>query len=153
MAFVSNDKLHKRVVPLLLGEDQIFIDGEELKDDLRMLDVHYSALPPEHLEQGLFHFADPPDDDRFLTTRIYRKFGLRVGENISLAPAENKKVSASVLALVDALKAGAKDPASGISRQEFESAQSVSIERRISPQRGKWRVMSREAEAAPQKNN
>jgi hypothetical protein len=30
MGFVSNDKLHKRVVPLLRRDDQIFIDGEEL---------------------------------------------------------------------------------------------------------------------------
>ena len=65
MAFVSNDKLHKRVVPLLLRDDQLFIDGEELKTDLRALDAHYSALPPERLEQGLFSFAEPPDDDRF----------------------------------------------------------------------------------------
>jgi hypothetical protein len=54
MAFVSNDKLHKRVAPLLLCDNQAFIDGEELKRDLHALDIYYSTLPSEQLEQGLF---------------------------------------------------------------------------------------------------
>ena len=91
MVFVSNDKLHKRVVPLLLRPDQAFIDGEELKRDLEALDVHYSGLPAERLEQGLFRFAEPPDDDRFLTTRLYRQFGFRVGDSITLTPGQNEK--------------------------------------------------------------
>jgi hypothetical protein len=52
--------LHKRAVPLLLRDDQLFIDGEELKRDLRALDRHFSSLSPELLEQGLFRFAHPP---------------------------------------------------------------------------------------------
>ena len=35
MVFVSNDKLHKRVVPLFLRDDQSFIVGDDLKADLR----------------------------------------------------------------------------------------------------------------------
>ena len=42
--FVSNDKLHKRVVPLFLREDQSFIVGEDLKADLQSLDTHFSQL-------------------------------------------------------------------------------------------------------------
>ena len=147
MAFVSNDKLHKRVVPLLLRDDQLFIDGEELKRDLQALDIHYSGLPKEQLEQGLFHFAKPPDDDRFLTTRIYRRFGARVDHGIVLAPEQNKKVSTEVLGMVKAMAAEAKKPTSNVSWQEAEDADHISIERKLSAQRGKWRIMSAENEA------
>lgn len=73
MIFASNDNLHRRTVPLFLREDQLFVAGNELKCDLQVLDAHFSALPADQLEQGLFRFAaGPPNDDRFLTTRIYR---------------------------------------------------------------------------------
>jgi hypothetical protein len=146
MAFVSNDKLHKRVVPLLLRPDQTFIDGEELKVDLEALDVHYSGLPAEQLEQGLFRFAEPPDDDRFLTTRLYRQFGFRVGDGITLRPDQNEKIGADVLAKAEAL---AKSPASAdVTWQEAEDADHLTIERKLTARRGKWRVMSPEAEAS-----
>jgi hypothetical protein len=153
MVFVSNDKLHKRIVPLLLRADQLFIDGEELKRDLRALDAHYSALPHEQLEQGLFRFAEPPDDDRFLTTRLYRAFGLRVGQSISLSPDQNKKVGADVLAVVEAMTAQPTSPTSDVAWRPVESADHVTIERRLSVRRGKWRVMSPEAEASARKHN
>jgi hypothetical protein len=146
MAFVSNAKLHKRVVPLLLRPDQSFIDGEELKVDLEALDVHYSGLPAEQLEQGLFRFAEPPDDDRFLTTRLYRQFGFRVGDGITLRPDQNEKIGADVLAKAEAL---AKSPASAdVTWQEAEDADHLTIERKLTARRGKWRVMSPEAEAS-----
>jgi hypothetical protein len=147
MAFVSNDKLHKRVVPLLLRDDQMFIDGAELKSDLAALNAHYSALPPEVQEQGLFRFAKPPDDDRFLTTRIHRRFGFCPDEDISLAPEQNKRVAADVSAIVDGMREEARAPTSAVSWREAEDPHHVSIERKIAPRRGKWRLMSPDAEA------
>jgi hypothetical protein len=146
MAFVSNDKLHKRVVPLLLREDQMFIDGAELKRDLAALNIHYSALPPEVQEHGLFRFAKPPDDDRFLTTRIHRRFGFRLGEDISLAPGQNKRVADDVLAMVEGMRQEAQAPTSAVAWDEAKDTHHISIERKIAPRRGKWRLMSPEAE-------
>jgi len=129
MVFVSNDKLHKRVVPLLLRPDQAFVDGEELKRDLEALDAYYSALPAEQLEQGLFRFAEPPDDDRFLTTRLYRQFGFRVADNITLTPDQNQRIAADVLAKVAIM---AKEPASAdVTWQEVEDANNITIERKL----------------------
>jgi hypothetical protein len=147
MAFVSNDKLHKRVVPLLLREDQLFIDGEELKRDLQQLDQHYSALPTEQLEQGLFQFAEPPDDDRFLTTRVYRRFGFRIDQNIALTPGQNETIGDDVLGMAKGMAAEAKNPTSPVTWQEAEDAPHVTIERKLSVRRGKWRVMSPEVAA------
>jgi hypothetical protein len=108
-AFVSNDKLHKRVAPHLLREDQLFIDAEMFKQDLRALDAHYSDLLAELFEQGLVRFCKPPNDDRFLTTRIHRHFGSLI-ENVSLAPKQSEKVGAHIAAMVDAMKAEAGTP-------------------------------------------
>jgi hypothetical protein len=145
MAFVSNDNLHKRVVPLLLRADQTFVDGEQLKRDLELLDEHYSRLPPEQLEQGLFRFAEPPDDDRFLTTRLYRQFGFRVGDGNILTPDQNEKIGADVLKVAENMT---KSPAINATWQEVEDADHVTIERKLSLRRGKWRVMPPEAEAS-----
>ena len=74
MVFTSKDNLHVRVIPYFLREDQSFVNGIDLKNDLRRLDEHYSALPEEIKEQGLYGFATyPPDDDSYLVTRLWKK--------------------------------------------------------------------------------
>lgn len=37
MVFISNDKLHQYLVPLLLRNDQMFVSGKELKKDLKRI--------------------------------------------------------------------------------------------------------------------
>jgi hypothetical protein len=74
MVFTSQDNLHVRVVPYFLQEDQSFVNGIDLKNDLRKLDEYYSAFPEETKEQGLYGFATyPPDDDSYLVTRLWKK--------------------------------------------------------------------------------
>lgn len=75
MAFLSDDGLHMRTVPLFLNDQQMFISGDELKADLANLNRHYSVLAPEVLDQGIYRFAPyPPIDDAFFTTRLWDKF-------------------------------------------------------------------------------
>jgi hypothetical protein len=70
--FSSSDKLHERVVPLFLRQNQTFVKGQELKADLHKLDEYYSALPEETKARGLHKFADcPPEDTTFLVTRLW----------------------------------------------------------------------------------
>ena len=45
--FVSNDKLHRACARLFLRQDQLFVWGEDLKADLKALDLRYKALPPD----------------------------------------------------------------------------------------------------------
>lgn len=42
--FSSNDKFHKRMIPLVIGEHHTFISGEELKADLKNLVSYRSTL-------------------------------------------------------------------------------------------------------------
>jgi hypothetical protein len=72
--FVSSDKLHRRCAHLFLREDQEFVWGHDLKDDLRKIDEHYKSLPDNIRDKGIDFFAlDPPNDDNFLVTRLWKK--------------------------------------------------------------------------------
>src|SRR5712692_675281 len=72
--FTSNDSLHERMVPVFLRANQTFVKGIELKADLAKLDQHYSRLPKDVTDRGLFHFAAyPPTDSSFLVTKLWDK--------------------------------------------------------------------------------
>ncbi len=74
MVFTSNDKLHAQVVPLFLRENQSFVQGTALKDDLGKLDAHYEALPSEVKARGVIGFAPhPPLDGDFLVSELWDK--------------------------------------------------------------------------------
>lgn len=74
MVFTSKDNLHVRTVPYFLRSDQSFVNGIDLKADLRRIDEYYSAFPEEQKERGLFGFANyPPIDDSYLVTQLWNK--------------------------------------------------------------------------------
>lgn len=142
MAFVSNDKLHKRCVPLFLADNQAFIDGEELKRDLAALDAHYSGLPEEKLAQGIFRIASyPPDDEAFLTTRIWKQLKMPVlPRQPEIRP--DAVPAQKILAMVKELQTKAQRlPPHARHAAEFDDPDHVVIERRIPLKMGKWRTM------------
>ena len=73
--FTSKDNFHVQIVPLFLHPSQTFVNGADLKEDLRRLNEHFSKLPMEELDKGLYSFAQvPPDDETYLTTRLWNKY-------------------------------------------------------------------------------
>ncbi|MGA8616340.1 MAG: hypothetical protein WB760_32525, partial [Xanthobacteraceae bacterium] len=138
----SNDKLHRRSVPLFLRDDQLFVTGADLKRDLQALDAHFSALPQEVLQQGLFRFArHPPNDHRFLTTRIYHRFGFLRDPTVDFNPTQGQKLGSHFRAMVDGMEREAKQPTSRVSAAEAEDAEQTAIQRLIPGRWGKWKVM------------
>jgi hypothetical protein len=72
MAFVSSDKLHRRIAPQFLRSDQSFVWGFDLKSDLERLVDRYKALPQDEQEKGIMKFAHtPPQDGECLVTQIW----------------------------------------------------------------------------------
>jgi hypothetical protein len=70
--FSSRDNFHVQVAPLFMHPAQQFVNGDDLKADLRRLDELYLQLPAETREKGLYTFAQfPPDDSSYLTTRLW----------------------------------------------------------------------------------
>ena len=70
--FASNDKLHKRTVPLFISGKRMFVPGEELKSDMEALASHYEAMSEEVTKTGSMNYVEySPREGDFLTARIY----------------------------------------------------------------------------------
>jgi hypothetical protein len=148
MVFTSNDKLHINLAPLFMRPSQTFVKGTDLKADLARLDAHYSALPEEVRNRGMMTFArQPPEDDAFLTTRLWDKH-LPNWRTKAAEPEElSKEAEAALLDLVHRFneRSTQLDPSTQIPMDEVAA---LSIESKVSLRRGKWRRFSPEVEAA-----
>ncbi|MDO8656570.1 MAG: hypothetical protein Q7K45_04990, partial [Nanoarchaeota archaeon] len=72
MVFISSDKLHKKCAPLFLREDQEFIHGVELKNDLNKIDSYYKTFPDDKKALGIMSFACyPPVHEEFLVSHLW----------------------------------------------------------------------------------
>lgn len=137
--FASNDKLHKRVVPLFLREDQSFVFGENLKADLQQLDVHFSALPEADRNLGFYKIAPtPPEDASFLVTQLWDKHlpgwrQLKQKVKHERNPEEEKKIVAELNRIQEA--AASSDPRE---RLTPEQTQFLQIKRNVLRRKGKW---------------
>src|SRR5262249_39797634 len=72
--FASKDHKNKRLVPLLMMPNQRFVDGDELKADLTLLDRWWETLPREEKIQIRADRGNaPPEDEGSLTFRLWRE--------------------------------------------------------------------------------
>jgi hypothetical protein len=60
MIFVSSDRLHKRVTPLFLRNNQEFVWGPDLKSSLQEIDLYYSLFPDSQKDKGIYALAPNP---------------------------------------------------------------------------------------------
>lgn len=140
MVFTSNDKLHKTLAPFFLRPNQSFISGEELKSDLKKLDTHFDALPPEIKERGVYAFAAaPPHDNSFLTTQLWDKHMSSKWREIrgNLKPNPDSPVGKELMAKIKELEKKVKAEGTAQPTKPGESDQMV-IRRMVSGKRGKW---------------
>jgi hypothetical protein len=148
--FTSSDKLHKRAVPLFLESDQRFIWGEDLKKDLSELDMYFDNLKSkEEKSQGVYSFAwYPPDNNRFLTTRLWDD--MKPSWRLSSGNSNNKNTSQDI-EVPKGLKEHMDKAYEKIKNQEgqkipagfdLEEANDVIIKRMVRGQRGKWQILS-----------
>ena len=147
MMFTSSDKLHARTVPLFLRRDQQFVLGSEMKADLRRLDEHFSAQPPEILERGVMYFEPPYEDDSYLATRLWKQFlpGWQPGRGergeIQMSPESERALVAQFKEASEAPGA----PASEVLRDPDDS-DFLMVRRMVPVRMGKWRILPPEVE-------
>src|SRR5262249_22724508 len=137
---------HRRTAPLFMNDRQIFVFGDELKRDLTALEAYYAARPEHERDEGLFRLAGyPPDDDAYLTTRLYRQFKFRTlidPENVDPASSIPPHVNNKLLKMAEEMEGAARSRlADQFSAGELKDPSHVVIKRTISLQRGKWRLM------------
>lgn len=143
MIFVSNDRLHERCAPCFLQEDQLFLSGRDLKQDLRQLDDHFSALPAEVRERGVLSFAqNPPPEGDYLTTRLWDRFLPRWRRNLT-APKLSPEALEKVRQLAKQMNAA--KPVAGPPTVDTDSAKFVRMRKVIPKTIGKWRMVPPEA--------
>ena len=137
--FTSNDRLHKLLAPLFMRPDQTFIPGEDLKADLKKLDAHYFALPPEDLAKGVYFFASrPPDNTDFLTTRMWDKYQSPKWRGVKgMAPQPHTPAREPFLDSLKEFEKKVEAEGTAIPSRPGESDQMM-IKRLVSGKRGKW---------------
>lgn len=94
--FSSNDKLHRKLAPLLMRDDQDFVTGERLKKDLRQIKSDWEALPEDkhrRLRYALASYPIPSEDS--IIVDLYKRHCLpwdptMVNRAIKLSPEEQK---------------------------------------------------------------
>lgn len=136
--FVSGDNLHKRVAPLFMRKDQLFVWGGELKADLSALNKHYMGLPQDTKDKGIMSFAKkPPIEGDFLTSKLWDLMGTewRTSKKVETPlPKQNNDE------LIDHLKSFKEVPVHSpdFTGYDIDSLDSVSLQRSISKKKGSW---------------
>ncbi|HTV59445.1 MAG TPA: hypothetical protein VMJ93_11300 [Verrucomicrobiae bacterium] len=136
--FTSKDNFHADIVPLFLSSEQTFVNGAELKEDLKSLVAHYEQLPADVLKTGLIHFAAyPPDDAGFLTTRLWDKYlpdwrRIRDMPKPVSDPEEEKRLVEEINRQTDSPELQPSD------EQDIDRMDYATIRRMVHPQKGRW---------------
>jgi hypothetical protein len=151
--FTSKDRFHAQIAPLFLNPRQTFVNGNDLKEDLKRLDEHYSHLPDDVLSQGLMTFAQvPPEDASFLTTRLWDKYLPLWRVKPEGRPGLNDpNIQGEIL---EQIKKFTEDAPSVHPHDEhdLDKLDHVTISRKISARKGKWRRFSEAAEEEMRKS-
>jgi hypothetical protein len=134
-----------QIGPLFLDPEQSFVNGIDLKEDLKRLNALYSALPEEVLKTGLSNFANvPPEDTSYLTTRLWDKHlpawrSLFLGRKKEpMDPEEEKRVVEKINRLAESPDLKPHD------EHDIDKLNYAMIERRLAPKKGKWLRFSEE---------
>lgn len=142
--FTSKDNFHAEIVPLFLTPDQSFVNGIDLKADLKRLDALYSDLTESELNTGLANFARyPPQDLSYLTTRLWDKHlpgwrELAKKPEIATSPQEEKKLIDHLNELSEAPRCEPQES------RTIDDHHFVIVRRKIALKRGKWLRFSEE---------
>lgn len=135
MVFISSDKLHRNCAPLFLRDDQDYVWGIDLKEDLSLLNQHYNNIPDAQKEKGLSSFAlCPPKEGDFLTCKIWdrhlpnwRKF------SEGMEPYKNEKIAADMESFT---KASTLEPEN--IDFDLQNPDSMIVHRSVRLKRGSW---------------
>jgi len=86
MVFSSRDKFHALLAPDLLREDQTFIDGDNLKSDLKGLADNWIQMDESQRAEWLESYRDyPPNDESPMIHNLWQKY-MRPEQNIREGP-------------------------------------------------------------------
>lgn len=144
MVFTSFDRFHDKCAPLFLRNDQVFVWGASLKEDLMKINRYYDGLPESEKEKGLFAFAPrPPKDDDFLIAQLWDRFLPSWRKHLERAAPKNDEASRK---LVEHVKEFVDSKPLRPEQVDFDlsNPDSMVIKRKISKRRGAWWQLSKD---------
>ncbi len=144
--FVSNDKLHTKTAPLFMREDQVFIQGKDLKDALKYLDDYYEKLPDEIKAQGVVKFAQYPPEEENLVSDLWDKYLTLWRQHLEEAKKKtplSKEEQAKIVEEMNRIKENSVPLDHEITSAEADSAMFTSW---VKPRKGKWKLFPPEVE-------
>ena len=105
--FTSNDKFHKKLAPLLLRDNQEFVTGEALKEDLKCIVANLEAGGIDRKRQ----FANkPPIIENSLTFELWKKeYGYPEKERLRQDPEQLEYIKKQMQKFTKAMEGGAVD--------------------------------------------
>ena len=126
-------------MPLFLRDDQSFVRGRDLKDDLRKLDDYYSLLPLEITRGGLHKFAKfLPNCDANLLLQLQDKhlpgWKAKKDSHVELTP-ESQQALMAQLKRIETESVKSATPAADVSMKDLQFAQ---MNRTVARRKGKW---------------
>lgn len=143
MVFASNDSLHKRIAPLFMGDEQTFVHGLELKEDLKRINEYYSQLPDEVKLLGVMKMASyPPENIETLVGKLHDKHLKPWRSKAKDAKAKLLKPEKRDKALLEHLKKEQAEQIPYIGPPiSSDDAHSMTLTKRVPVKRGSWRIL------------
>lgn len=136
MMFVSSDRLHEKCAPLFLGDEQEFVWGPDLKEDLRQINGFFSGMPEEEKERGIMAFAQvPPKIDGSIVRRLRARF-LRPGFDDRRPIDSTAMGEDQTKALLDDIKNWRNAPT--VSNLVEQEPRALIIRRALRKRKGSW---------------
>lgn len=131
-------------MPLFLKPEQTFVNGIEMKNDLRELNERYSALDESELKTGLTTFArHPPDEATFLVTRLWDKHVPKWRDDTPPVML-NQQLQNALTEMVKLVSNSSQVPPHNV--ENVSELGYISMESRIHLRKGKWRRYPEELE-------
>jgi hypothetical protein len=137
--FTSSDKLHRQCAPLFMRSNQEFVWGLDLKADLRTLNAHFSALPVEVKQQGIYKFANRlPIESQGLIRKLFERHTPSLLTQHAVVDPDKIKMDVRKR-LIEDVKGWDTSPSISSSRRSTRDAlETMIIKRSISRSRGSW---------------
>ncbi|HBB89522.1 MAG TPA: hypothetical protein DC047_18105 [Blastocatellia bacterium] len=95
--FSSRDKKHRRLVPALLRPDQSFVDGDELKQDLRRINEDWNRLSrEERIALNAQRGDAPPENENSAIYQLWKKHDGKINPSTHREIVDRKLVDLSL---------------------------------------------------------
>lgn len=144
--FSSSDKLHKRVAPLFMNSEQVFIDGITFKKALKWLDDYYSKLSEKVKKEGLVKFATYPPEEKNLVSDLWDKYLILWRKHLQEKKLTKPKTKKEEKEIVDKMNWIKKQSLTLGQPLEFDAVDSVMFTKKVRLKKGKWNLFPPEVE-------